>query len=251
MRHFLHLTLLAALLAAAGCGPARDADALLREAAAENAAGRYEKALELARKAASQDSKRADALIFQAVMLEKNNKLESAVESAAKAAALEPDSFVAQYTYGRLASLRRENHPEAFAALGKAIAIRPGDRNTLILLANVAMSLNPAQARSYLISLARDARLRNSPEYQNQLGIVLARGNSPKAAGEAFLAGCKVAGSPPVIGFNFARCMDLYLNNPRAAAALYKRYLDLAPADEANAPLRQTAEARRRAIQGR
>ena len=251
MKYVFCLTFAAVLAFTTGCGPSRDVDTLLREAAAENAAGRPEEALALAKKAVSQDSKRADALIFQAVMFEKTGKPDAAVDSAKKAAELEPDSFAAQYTLGRLYSLRRESGPDALAALGKAIAIRPGDRDTLILLANVAMSLHPDQAKSYLFALARDSRLRSSSEYQNQLGIILARSNSPKAAGEAFLAGCRVPGASPVISFNLARCMDLYLNNPRSAAALYRRYLDLAPGDEINAEPRRVAEARLRALQRR
>ncbi|MGE4565327.1 MAG: hypothetical protein AB7F32_10695, partial [Victivallaceae bacterium] len=95
------------------------------------------------------------------------------------------------------------------------------------------------------------SRLRSSAEYQNQLGILLARSNSPKASGEAFLAACRAPGASPVTSFNLARCIDLYLNNPRSAAALYRRYLDLAPGDEVNAELRRVAEARMRAIQRR
>lgn len=251
MKHVFALMLVAALIFAAGCGPSRDVDTLLKEAAAENAAGRPEEALALAKKAVSQDSKRTDALIFEAVMFEKTGKLDAAVEAAKKAVELEPESFAAQYTLGRLYSIRRETWTDALTALGKAIAIRPGDRDTLILLANVTMSLHPDQAKSYLFALARDSRLRSSAEYQNQLGILLARSNTPKAAGEAFLAGCRVPGASPVISFNLARCIDLYLNNPRSAAALYRRYLDLAPGDEVNAELRRVAEARMRAIQRR
>ncbi len=243
------LTLL--LLVAAGCGRVRSTDELLNSSAAAAREGNVERAAELADKAVKQEPNRADALLLQAILLEKRGKFESAVAAAKRAAAAEPEDFVAQYTLGRLLAQDRKQLPEALVALGKALELRPGDRNTLILLVNVNMVLNPPQAQKYLFELARDRQLLASAEYQNQLGISLARRRLYKKAGEALQQACKTQPQNPVICFNLATFVDRYLKQGRLAVPFYKECIRLSDTGNNSEELRRLAEKRLQAMNTR
>ncbi len=239
------------LLIAGGCGKPRDVSELLNGAMREAAAGNLEEATRLAEKAADQAPDRLDALLLQAILLEKRGRLEAALRVALRAAEAHPDDFVAQYTLGRLYAADRNHAHEALVALGRAANLRPGDRNTLILLCNVHMMLDPAQAGKYLLSLARDRKLFDSAPYQNQLGLSQLRNRHYQAAGQAFLKACRKAPDEATYLLNLACCMDRYLGKSRVAVPLYQRYLDLAPATPESADTRRTVSARLRAIRGR
>ena len=241
----------ALLLLAGGCGKPRDVSELLNGAMREAAAGNLEEATRLAEKAADQAPDRLDALLLQAILLEKQGQFEAALQAAVRAAEEHPDDFVAQYTLGRLYAADRNHAHEALVALGKAANLRPGDRNTLILLCNVHMTLDPAQAGKYLLSLARDRALFNSAPYQNQLGLSQLRNRNYQAAGQAFLRACRQAPDEATYLLNLATCMDRYLGKSRVAVPLYQRYLDLAPATPESADTRRTVSARLRTIRDR
>lgn len=235
----------------AGCGGNRNSGELMNAARQALEKGHCEQALSFAEKAVAAAPDNVDARILSAIAFEKCGQSKQAVEEARKAVELNPKSFVAQYTLGRLYSAERTSSYDALVALGKALELRPGDRNTLILLANVNMHLSPEQAQKYLLELARDRSLFDTAAYQNQLGICMVRRKQYQAAGQAFLKACRADANNPLLMYNLALCMDQYLNRSKVARPLYQKYLDLAPESAESASSRRFAAARVRAIRSR
>ncbi len=241
----------AAVFFVAGCGSEHNAEELMNGAVQSMVNGDCEQALKLAVKAVKMAPGNADARIIAAVAAEKCGQRNQAIEDAAEAVKLAPSSFAAQYTLGRLYAADRTTGYDALIALGKALELRPGDRNTLILLVNVNMSLSPEQAQKHLLALARDRKLFDTAAYQNQLGICLVRRKMYKAAGNAFLKAYRTQPSEPVLLYNLALCMDQYLGNGKVALPLYRKYLDVVPEDDSSSAARRFAVSRVRAIGGR
>ncbi len=248
MRHWTALLAAALCMAAGGCGKPQDVNELLDGALREVSSGNFDRAAVLAGKAARRAPDRQDVLVLRLLLLEKSGGTDEALRSAARLAEKYQDSFAVQYTAGRLFSADGRHAHDALKALGRAIALRPGDRNTQILLCNVHMKLDPAQARKHLLSLARYRFLFDSGAYQNQLGVAQLRSRNYHAAGQAFLKACRKVPGEPVYLFNLACCMDRFLGKRDVASKLYQRYLDLAPKTSESAEMRNMASARLYAI---
>ena len=249
MRTILTLICMLLLMAAgAGCGGPRDADAMLQEAAALMESGNYDQAAKLTAKAVAAAPGRADGRVLHAIALERLGDLAGAVREAEEAVKAEPDLFVARYTLGRLYAVSQRN-PEALQALGKALELRTGDRNTLILLANVSMRLSPSQAMKYLVALNRDRALIASAAYKNQMGIGMLSLRNLRAGALSLREAQKREPGNPIYVLNLARVFDYYINDAKSATQLYLRFQELAagaPVDtallgEVNARLRYLA----------
>jgi tetratricopeptide (TPR) repeat protein len=241
----------AALFFCSGCGGSNDPDELVNDAARQLVAGEIKAAAASANRAVGLAPQRVDALVLQAIVLEKRGKLDDAIVAASKAVELDPQNFAAQYTLGSLYAADRKYSNEALVALGKALTYRPGDRNTLILLANVAIKVNPEQAMKYLNELARHRQVFETAEYQNIRGIGLVHRQQYAAAEKSFLKACQLRSGNPSYWLNLAVCMDRFLNKGQAAVKIYRRYLDLAPKTPETADSRKLIEARMQALRGR
>ncbi len=235
------------ITAVSGCGR-KDVPTLLGHAAAALEKGKPETAQTLTEKAIHADPENADALLLHALTREAQEDLTSAINAATKAAGLRPDSFAAQYTRGRLCAAAG-NNPDALYALGKALELRPKDRNTLILLANVNMRVNPLNAMRYLAMFPRDDSLRRSAAYRNQIGIGMILNGSLKKGAENLRDAQRVEPKNPIYLLNMARFCDYYAKRTDIAVQYYQQYLKLAPAPGNS--LYKTTEARLQRITGR
>lgn len=226
------LSLLAAGLTAAallisGCGERHDTGDLLDQAAKQLAAGQYMKALASADLAVRNAPERYDALLMRAAAQERMGRTDLALQSALEAEKLAPMSFAVQYTLGRLYAADPKTAPQALLPLGKALALRPGDRNALILQTNVYMGLKPSYAMKLLKQLGRDTALASGAAYCNELGVSeLLCGQTAQGGVNLNLA---VSRSPrnPVFRLNYARYLDFYARQPTAALTHYQTYLSL------------------------
>ena len=253
MKTIVEKSLLAAALTAvlffAGCGR-EDVSAQLGEAADALEKGKPETAQAITERAIAAAPKNADALILHALTREAQDDLTSAVNAATRAAQLQPGSFVAQYTCGRLCAAAG-NDAAALHALGKALELNPGDRNTLILLANVNMrgaasTKERLAALRCLAALSGDGVLVRSAAYRNQIGIGMVLEKNLRKGGENLRYAQKLEPKNPVYQLNYARLFDYYLKRPDIAADYYREYLKLATASGNG--LYRITEARLRAI---
>lgn len=210
-----------------GCEPATP-EIQLESATAAARAGDWKKADEIISKLRKHNSKNMAVLLLAALAAEKNGKRDLALDCARQAAELSPQQFVAQYTLGRLYSNDITRAPETIQALTKALAIKPGDRNTLILLCNAYAELKSSEALTWLTRLyhKHQKEFIYAPEFYYNCAVAhLRRGDRSKAAGMLNYAAAKGENNPELL-FNVARCFERFGWKAQAKKN-YRRFLEL------------------------
>ncbi len=240
-----------AVLLLTGCREARDTGELLEQSSRQLAAGKYTQALATADLAVRNAPGRVDALLMRAIAQERTGRPDLALSSALEAEKLAPASFAVQYTLGRLYAADRKTYPQALMALSKALAIRPGDRNVLILQANVYMGLRPAYAMQILKQLQRDTALASGAGYCNELGVSQLLCGKVRDGGVQLNLAVMRAPRNPVFRLNYARYLDFYAKQPTAALVHYQTYLGLSQNLAGHDHFRKWTAARCSEIQGR
>ena len=228
-----------------GCpGTANDADTLLQMSAREAQNGKNSDALMLAKEACMVSPDNVEALLMRAIMAEKCNDRQLALDSALQALRLAPNNFIVLYTVGRLYSYSKDTAAEAMGYLEKAHNLKKNDVNTLILLANLAVTLKSEKALEYLNKIAaEDSEITNSYEGQTMFGHAYAlRGNKSKAT-IAFGLADRI-GKNIFSNYNYAVAIDCLYGKPALAASKYQVFLKQGASDPALASLRRDVEKR-------
>ena len=228
-----------------GCsGSANDADTLLQMSAKEAQSGKNSDALMLAKEACMVSPDNVEALLMRAIMAERCNDKQLALDSALQALKRAPNQFASLYTVGRLYAADKNTAAEAMGYLEKAHNLVPSDVNTLILLANLAVTLKSEKALDYLRKIeAVDSELINSYEGKTMMGHAYAiRGdkrNSTLAFGIADRMGKSILSN-----YNYAVAIDCLYNKPALAVPKYQLFVRQSAADPALASLRKDVERR-------
>ena len=235
----------ALLFLAAGCGPGT-VDECLNAGAAYGANGDWKKALKMAERAESLSENSVPALVLRAIAHEQLGERDLALDAARQAASLNPESFAAQYTLGRLYAADSTRYSDALAPLTRAAKLRNfRDRNTLVLLSNTTAALRSPSAGNWLNFLVRVApETGNDPAYRNLLGIVRTRARKLDLAKEEFTRAYQLDRSNPTVVCNIGVFFDRYASNPRAGAQFYRAFLRLAGEDPRYADLKSRVSAR-------
>ncbi|MDD3886097.1 MAG: tetratricopeptide repeat protein [Victivallaceae bacterium] len=217
----LAILMMAAVVAlglAGGCGE-RTASGYLLRAESKAGAGNWKEALHLAERALVIEPDNVAALIFRAIACERNGMTDKSLDSARRAVELSPDNFAAQYTLGRLYADNPNRGQEAYRALLNAYRLNPDDRDTLVLLANVAGSLRSNQVIRYLQALRIRPDTAADPALNNELAIYYIGAGNQRAARDAFLTACR-SRSPRIL-LNAAIFFDRYADSRSNARAFY------------------------------
>ena len=234
----------------AGCGPSTPEECLDRASLAASA-GEWKAAFKLSSRAVKLAPGNVEALVFKAVAASRCGRPEAAVEAATRAVDLDPGSFAAQYTLGRVCMDDPARGGEAMRALLNALKLRRNDRDTLILLCNLGDRVASPNLLTFLKLLQRDPEYAKHPALYNQLGIAYLRRNEPLNARNAFANAWKYGRNDPEIAYNTACFFDRYTKSAQTAAALYRRYLELASGDDEAAATRAEALVRLEALGGK
>ncbi|WP_294482793.1 hypothetical protein [uncultured Victivallis sp.] len=236
---------IALLFLAVGCGP-DTVDECLNAGAGYGARGEWKKALKMAERAESLSENSVPALLLRAIAHEQLGERDLALDAARQAAALNPESFAAQYTLGRLYAADPTRYSDALAPLTRAAKLRNfHDRNTLVLLSNTTTALRSPSAANWLSFLSRVApESGNDPAFRNLLGIVWARARKPDLARQEFTRAYQLDRSNPMVVYNIGTFFDRYASNPQAGAQFYRAFLRLAGDDARYANLKSRVSAR-------
>ncbi len=218
------------LCAVTGCSPST-ADGCLNRAAEAAVNNKWEKALKLARRAVELDENNVNALVFRAIASERCGERDMALDSARRAAELEPSHFAAQYTLGRLYAADPTRAVEAQRALLKALKARPGDENTLILLANCAANVRSAQMMNYLLMLRKFPAVEKSAAWHNQMAIAYFRQKDYPRAKTEFLTACRMDSKAPLAVLNLGTFLEKYGRQRSNAENFYRHFLKLTEND--------------------
>ncbi len=244
---FTPLLLLAAIsIGVAGCGGKDSADECLIRGTERAEKGDWPAALKLAKRAASLEPENVSALVFKAIAHERSGERDPALDAARQAATINPNSFLAQYTLGRLYAGDPTRCADAMKTLSTALTLKPGDVNTLILLGNAATALRSPLAVPYLLQLKKRPEFAADPLLDNQLAIGwISQGNLDQAK-QSLTAACRTGGSNPDIVYNMAFFMDRYTRSNANARALYQHFLRQTAGKEEYTALRLRVEERLR-----
>ena len=223
----------AALSAAVLCGcndHAADVDMQLKKAVETGRLGAWQESEKCALSVLKHDPANAYALLLRSLAAEHLGKLDIALASARQASENAPDYFPAQYSYGRLLAQNPESSKAAVQVLERALKLRPGNRNTLLLLGQCASRLNDDRAIEYYKALP--AAVQKQPEIQTRIAIYyLDRRDRDKAnlvlAYNALRDAYQKKPDNPVIVLNMALFLDHYARNKALAVGFYNRFLRL------------------------
>ena len=222
----LMMTLGAILLFFSGCsGESVPPSVLLEESVEKALAGDWASSGKLAAKVLDQDKNNVDALLLKAVAESHLGNGKSALDHVLQAASLEKESFLCQYIKGMLL-YRDGKHALAVVPLQEALRLRPGDVNTLVLLAKSTYALKKYDsAAGYFARIAQNERYRRNALAWNGIGVCLAH-SSPAKALPYFKAAQRIAPEEALTFFNMAVLHDGYLRNPPLAVRAYERFLE-------------------------
>lgn len=220
----------ALLLILCGCAE-QSAEECLNRAAAKAGRGDWEAAEKLTARAVALAPENVNALVFRAIACDKTGQTDAALDNARRAAELNPDSFAALYTLGRLYSSDPKRGGEAEQNLRRALKLKPEHTGTLVLLCNTAAAMNSRHLLTYLKLLARDKNFPGATTLHNQLGIAYLRCNAYADARKEFIYTFDHGRRNPPILLNTAIFFDRYDRNSRnskaVAKSLYRYYLRL------------------------
>ena len=254
MKRNIYFAAVFAILLISGCSkPAVPVGVLLDQAAGKASEGDWAAANRLAGDALKQDKQNADALMLKALACSNLDARHEAVEYAIQAARIKPQLFLAHYIQGML--LSKNGKPDlALKALKEARRLRPGDINTLILLAENSMAVRRYQeAAGYFKQLAmQDKSYKSSPYLWNGLGVCYAS-RDPRLALRFFQMGARFAPNDPITVLNLAVLYDRYLRPPDNANAVrsYERLLQLTAGKAEYDSIRRQAAFRLDTLKGR
>ncbi len=225
-RPLIILPTMAALLFAAGCGDSSSAETV-RKGLARAAAEDWKGACRQAERVLADEPDQTDALILKAVAAARLGDSASALDAARRAATLNPESYAAQYTLGRLYSAAPERRGEAIQALWRAYKLRPTDSRALLLLCNTAAAANHPQLASFLNLLRKFPEQVNTSEWHNQMGVAMLRRGDYNRAKQEFIAACRSGKRHPVALLNTAIFFDRFTTGRgrNTARQLYAEFI--------------------------
>ena len=160
MKNFYRFMILwCAVLLFCGCSNDSSPDKDLTAAVTLAKKGEWQEAARIAAAAAEKNPHISAPLLIQALAYEKSGELNKAIDLASRCAENFPEDFTAQYICGRLYSKDPLRQDKAFTTLEKAIKLRKGDVNTLILLCTIGTANNEPGTLVYLNDLVQKSDL--------------------------------------------------------------------------------------------
>ncbi|MBO5722882.1 MAG: hypothetical protein J6S19_07180 [Lentisphaeria bacterium] len=242
------ILLLGAVIALTGCTERELDNAVLLNRAVENGrVGNWQECEKNSLTVLKRDPGNINALMLRALASEHLGKMDVALAAARQAAENDPENFAAQYIYGRLLALKSESAKSAVQILERANKLRPGNRNTLILLGQCSSNINADNAIEYYLALPE--KVRKLPEIQTRMAIYYLdrRDRSQRNLALAFQAlrnAYVTSPDNPVIVLNMAKFLDHYIKNKLKAVGFYRRYLRLTEHNPELNPTRAQVQAR-------
>lgn len=243
----------------AGCGDSVSKNtALLEQSLADAGSGKWKECEENALEVLKDDPDDANALMLRGIASWHLNRRDVALASARQAAEIAPECFQAQYLYGWMLAQRNDSAKNAITVLDKALRLRPGDKNTLILLVQCCQKSNSSEMtmRNYWHQLPPAER--NKPEMLTVRALHALANRQIRDAGNALIRAYKHDSKNPDVVLNLALFYDGYMrvgrsrrmspNNREKTLGLYKKYLNLIDGNPELNTIRAQVEARKKKL---
>ncbi len=229
MKTFFYSLCAAACIAAGAvsCGPAPSADEYLSKSIASAERAEWADALKYAKRSVDKAPGHAASEIQLILAMEQNNQEDEALTRAITAAEAFPDSFLANYTLGRM-YCKQNKYEYAIRPLTIASELRPDDANTLVLLARAKSRQNigdALDAYSKLVSLPQFSK--NSVLY-NEMAVLLVMQGKARKSLALMQQAITLDSANPLLYLNMAIINDYQLGDMAAARTYYSNFLRLA-----------------------
>ncbi len=224
---------------------------LLDQATSAAQGGKWNTTLKFVKVAVEREPANAPAFILLAMAYENTGKNEQAIEAARKAVKLEPDNFLAQYTLGRLYAIDQNKLQDAVEPLLRALKLRPGDSDTLLLLADCCQKLNLPKTPDYYNLIVALPAFKNRHEPWNQLGVYYAEKGNLRNAAACFKQAYAIAPENHMVLLNFGIFFDKYLRQSERALKYYQRYMDITAKNPEMEQKKQEIKARIKDLTGK
>ena len=213
-----------------GCSDDSSANKQLAEAVTKAKQGNWESAENIAENLSEQYPKSPAPMLLRSLAFEKNGDLVKATDIARKCTEITPDDFTAQYTLGRLYSRDPQRHAEAFSTLERALALKPGDPDTLILLCNLGIIRKEPVTDKYLNLLKQNPGFSKSAELNFMLGYRQAEQRNYEASKRFMMEALNYSGG---IGnhdfiYSIAHCFDQHNFPKKTTVQFYRLYIQAA-----------------------
>ena len=140
---------------------------------------------------------------------------------------------------------------EGMRPLFRALKLRRGDRDTLVLLCNLGTELASPNALSFLNMLKSNAEFAESPELYNQMALAYLRRHDIANAQRALVNAWRLGRDNVVINYNAGYFFDRYNKNIPVALKLYRRYMKLSQNIAAESAHRAEVSARIAVLEGK
>lgn len=230
--------------------PSEPVSVQLNQAADKAMAGDWAGAEKITRQALKQEPDNVNTLMLRAMACNNLGASAEALDLALRAAQLAPKLFLAQYLKGMLLC-KNGKYDLALSPLKEARSLRPGDTNTLILLAEASLNQKKYDAAAYCFSsLARLPEYKLTPYPWNGIGVSYAV-RAPQKALKFLRQAERLAPADPVTALNLAVLYDTRLRQKAPAMAYYARFLQLSAGKAEFDAIRGSAELRLDSLKGR
>ncbi|MBQ9804649.1 MAG: hypothetical protein IJW35_07390 [Lentisphaeria bacterium] len=166
----------------AGCSGEEDMNSKMAQAAIQAKQGKWEAAGKNAAIVAEAKPGEIAPKLLQALAYEKQGDFDKAMDLARQCAESAPQDFTACYTLGRIASHDPMRRSEAFSILERALELKNGDENTLILLCNLGTQIEHPRVIKYLHQLRQIKGFAQSPVLRYQFGCYYVHTKNPGQA---------------------------------------------------------------------
>lgn len=193
--------------------------------------GKWEKAHKYAKTAVKREPNSQYTQLFFAFTSEHNLNKAQALTAAESAVEIAPNSFIAQYTLGRLYN-EQNKVQDAVKPLLEAYKLNPSDPYNILLLGEVYRKMNASGTAIHYYNQL----IRNHPSFMtdkenaawvwNQLAVIYTDSNNVRSAASCLKQAYTLAPNNPQVLLNFAVFFDKIKRGDRAVA-YYQKYLEL------------------------
>lgn len=214
------------LLLAVSCGGRPDGEALTQAATALDE-GNFQRATELARRAAKSENHRTDGWVLGGIAQALAGNDQEAIDTLRQAWRSAPEHFYAAYFLG-WSLARMQQYGEALEPLEQAVQLRPEHTQARILLGRCCLEQNLPAGVEHFKELERQDTFANAEEravLHNDVAYLLVMGGQHRQARQEFDQAAGLDPGNPRILQNKAILLDRYLNDSRTARRFYIRAL--------------------------
>ena len=211
-----------------GCGKQiKNSDALLKKSvdlALNN--GKWEKALDYAKRATKLDTNNVDAQIMVAICMDKNGDSDEAAKQLRNVILSTPNNFLAEISLGKIL-YSSQKYEEAYEHLANAYNLNNNSIEALSLYAECSGNILAKTTQELYVKLLNMEQVSNKFEIYNNLGVYFANSQNYSMAFSSFMNAYRLSPKNPIILANLGIFKDSYQSDSKQAKFFYRKFISI------------------------